>query len=1301
VGTGTSFTTPIISTTTTYYVETTDNGCTSAARTAVIATVKTVPTITASTPASICGTGTAVLSATASAGTLSWFAASSGGTALATGSSFTTPSISATTTYYVETTDNGCTSATRTAVVATVKAVPTITASTPASICGTGTAVLSATASAGTLTWYDAATAGNIVGTGTSFTTPSISVTTTYYVETTDNGCTSATRTAVIATVKTIPTITGVTPTAICGTGTAVLSATASAGTLSWFAASSGGVALATGSSFTTPSNSATTTYYVETTDNGCTSATRTAVIATVKTVPTITASTPAVRTGPGTLTLGATASAGTLSWFAASSGGVALATGLSFTTPSISATTTYYVETTDNGCTSPARTAVVATVKTVPTITASTPASICGTGTAVLSATASAGTLSWFAASSGGVALATGSSFTTPSISTTTTYYVETTDNGCTSATRTAVIATVKTVPTITASTAAARTGPGTLTLGATASAGTLSWFAASSGGVALATGSSFTTPSISATTTYYVEITNNGCTSATRTAVIATVNSTDPTVTTTTSASICGPGTAVISATASAGTINWYDALTGGNLVGSGNSFTTPIISSNKSYYAEANNNGAISATRTAVMATVKTVPNTPVLGLNNFTYDKTVKTASVIVGIDEDILWYSEKSGSTTSSAPTGINAGTYVAWAAARNKITNCISDNRIEVKLIISKAPLIIKAENKIKVYGSPNPTFTFVYTGLVLNDTKVASLPSLSSVAMLNSRVGLYAITPEGAADPNYEISYTAGQLKIDKAILNIIADKKTKTFGTLNPELTYSYIGFVNNETLANSGLTGNPSLSTLATTNSQVGSYEINITSGSLVSENYQFATIPGILSINKANPTFNLSNQITTLGSAPFNIVASTNSSGSISYTSSNPTVATINTAGLVTIVGLGESIITATLASDSNYNGLMKTAKLIVNDQAPSNFSYNPLSITVSYPASISPLKPIISGGMVESYSINPTLPAGLTINSITGVISGSVSTKVSGKIIYTITAINSGGSATTTFTINFNSAPSELNLNKSNLFEANNIGDLIGFLNAVDADINDSHYYEFVTGAGDTDNSNFKISSNQLRANTIFNFSAKNKYFVRIKCTDSGGLSFEKEFLILISQTPTITGTGNKLGSKTFIPASPNPEISKGFSSQLNVTGSDLVSYAWSPSTGLSSTNIANPIAAPEYTTNYAVTVTNSYGSSTTKYITVVVNEDYFITPHNILTPNGDGENDIWIIENINSYPDNEVVIFDFIGTILLTTKNYKNDWDGQFNNQPLPVGTYYYIIRIGNSRKKGFITIVR
>lgn len=81
---------------------------------------------------------------------------------------------------------------------------------------------------------------------------------------------------------------------------------------------------------------------------------------------PTITGNTPSSRSGSGTVTLGATASAGTLFWYAASSGGVPLGSGTSFTTPSISSTTTYYVEAQSGSCVSAGRTAVVATVNTV-----------------------------------------------------------------------------------------------------------------------------------------------------------------------------------------------------------------------------------------------------------------------------------------------------------------------------------------------------------------------------------------------------------------------------------------------------------------------------------------------------------------------------------------------------------------------------------------------------------------------------------------------------------------------------------------------------------------------------------------------------------------------------------------------------------------------------------------------------------------------------------------------------------------------------------------------------------------------
>lgn len=244
----------------------------------------TPPTITGTTPASRCGTGTVGLGATASAGTLNWYAAASGGSSLGTGTSFTTPSISSTTTYFVDATDAGCSSA-RTGVVATVNTIPTITGTTPGNRCGTGTVVLGATGSAGTLNWYDAPSGGSSLGTGISFTTPSISTTTTYYVDATSGGCTTASRTAVVATVGTMPSVTGTTPGERCGTGTVILGATASAGTLNWYAAPSGGSSLGTGISFTTPSISSTTTYHVDATSGGCTTA-RTAVTATVNANP-------------------------------------------------------------------------------------------------------------------------------------------------------------------------------------------------------------------------------------------------------------------------------------------------------------------------------------------------------------------------------------------------------------------------------------------------------------------------------------------------------------------------------------------------------------------------------------------------------------------------------------------------------------------------------------------------------------------------------------------------------------------------------------------------------------------------------------------------------------------------------------------------------------------------------------------------------------------------------------------------------------------------------------------------------
>jgi hypothetical protein len=414
--------------------------------------------------------------------------------------------------------------------------VPNMSSCGAAAITFTGTVV-----SGCTLDWYSAASGGTLLSQGTSsYTTPVLSSTTTYYVavRNTTTGCVSATRTAVTATINTIS-FNSTTGASSCGTGTVSLQATTTAGTINWYAALTGGSSLGTGTSYTTPSIATTTTYYADVTNNGCTSSPRTAVVATVNAIPTLTSTTgAAICGGPNTVTLQAATAAGTINWYAALTGGSSLGTGTSYTTPSISTTTTYYANVTNNGCTSSPRTAVVATVNAIPTLTSTTGASRCGTGTVTLQATATAGTINWYAALTGGSSLGTGTSYTTPSITTTTTYYADVSNNGCTSSPRIAVVATVNAIPTFISTSGADICGGGnTLTLQASTAAGTINWYAALTGGTSLGTGTSYTTPSISTTTTYYADVTNNGCTSSPRTAVVATVNALPPIATNTTS--------------------------------------------------------------------------------------------------------------------------------------------------------------------------------------------------------------------------------------------------------------------------------------------------------------------------------------------------------------------------------------------------------------------------------------------------------------------------------------------------------------------------------------------------------------------------------------------------------------------------------------------------------------------------------------------------------------------------------------------------------------------------------------------
>jgi gliding motility-associated-like protein len=93
----------------------------------------------------------------------------------------------------------------------------------------------------------------------------------------------------------------------------------------------------------------------------------------------------------------------------------------------------------------------------------------------------------------------------------------------------------------------------------------------------------------------------------------------------------------------------------------------------------------------------------------------------------------------------------------------------------------------------------------------------------------------------------------------------------------------------------------------------------------------------------------------------------------------------------------------------------------------------------------------------------------------------------------------------------------------------------------------------------------------------------------------------------------------------------------------------------------------------------------------------------MVNNDFLVTVRNIITPNGDGFNDTWIIENILTYPANVVTVYNRNGQMVYESESYNNMWDGTYNGDPLPDGTYYYVIEFTDSEDvvKGAVNIIR
>jgi hypothetical protein len=134
-------------------------------------------------------------------------------------------------------------------------------------------------------------------------------------------------------------------------------------------------------------------------------------------------------------------------------------------------------------------------------------------------------------------------------------------------------------------------------------------------------------------------------------------------------------------------------------------------------------------------------------------------------------------------------------------------------------------------------------------------------------------------------------------------------------------------------------------------------------------------------------------------------------------SVTWSVSPTSIGTVSGSGVFTPASVGTATITATSTQDSTKSG---SATVTVNIAAPSNLVYVQTTITATVGQAITPDTPTVTG-TVSSYSVSPALPAGLSLNTTTGTISGTP-TATAAQASYTVTATNTTGSTTATVQI---------------------------------------------------------------------------------------------------------------------------------------------------------------------------------------------------------------------------------------------------------------------------------------
>lgn len=217
----------------------------------------------------------------------------------------------------------------------------------------------------------------------------------------------------------------------------------------------------------------------------------------------------------------------------------------------------------------------------------------------------------------------------------------------------------------------------------------------------------------------------------------------------------------------------------------------------------------------------------------------------------------------------------------------------------------------------------------------------------------------------------------------------------------------------------------------------------------------------------------------------------------------------------------------------------------------------------------------------------------------------------------------------------------------------------------------------------------TCNGRFVLDAKTLYAGAYNYQWTPGQYLDRSDTSYTEGLITATQTFVLVAEDVTsgCTGSDTVIVNQSPVPVltiSNDTTILSRQKVQLWAEGAE--EYLWQPSKWLDSDTIARPVTHPWAPISYMVIGSNAYGCRDTATVTIDIMETMFVP--NAFSPNGDGINDVFKVENIGYQGIAAFRIFNRWGQLIYETLDGTKGWNGEYKGIPADAGTYYYFIKL-------------